>query len=427
MNHHLAPNWSNGVSETYEFKTTVFTTESGKEQRSAERLVPRRTVSFSGVAFGDYMRSLQGLMHDRGASEIVIPDPARYGAVLTRDAPAGTTSLPLDHRPVWWENGMAGAISSTWESEFVTLNGFEAAGAFDASYSDAFDRRVRGRATLAAPLTRSWPAGSVLRPAVGGRLAQQFSVSYLTNSVMRYSVELSLTPPSPTPRLTGLPALPQLGGYPVLTVEPNWAAAPAVQFHTPFDAVDYGRGVTRHFLPIDFFTRISQFNYSGRSRADVARVVRLFDRVRGRQGEFYCPTWTDDIKPISGITNGSPTMVVDIDAQRYRTSTVNRAVMIRLHDGSTFFRRVTAMQAVAGEGQGPYGPAYGPAYSTSQQGPFSEVTFDSPLPVSAGRDDIALVCWLNRSRFATDALTVEWLTDDVAQMVAQIMTLEDID
>lgn len=454
MNYHLVPNWSGGVRETYEFKTTIFTTRSGREQRSAERLKPRRSVSFSGWVKGAGMRALQGLLHDRGASEITIPDPARFAAVLDLPAAVGDTRLIINHLPLWFQGETLIAITYGDVTEFVVANVSSALGGFSDGYSDGFDvyggpsyhngefgssfgssfniasggggyfdqtgaysaaefdlsydTLTRATLDLSSPLVNAWPAGSVVRPAITGHLQEQLSATYPVNNVLQYQAELSLTPPSEPPFLTEA-AIETYGSYPVLDVSPNWQTAPQVQFASPFENVDYGRGVTRTFAPVDFFTRISQFNYTGRSREDIGKILRMFWDMRGRQGEFWSPTWTEDIVAEQDMIATSSTLLVEYDAQRYRTSRVNRAIMIQLTDGRRIYRRITNIEAVPGAAVR------------------SRLTFDRPLGISMARAGIAMICWLNRSRFATDAITVDWRTDDAAQMVAQIMTLEVLD
>lgn len=459
IQYHLAPNWAGGVRETYEFKTTLFTSRAGREQRTAERLLPRRSVEFSGWVRGDRMRALQGLMHDRGASSIMIPDPARYGVRLSVGAAAGATSIVLERVPLWLDRAQTISIASEDDAEFVgalalipvSTGAFTIAfddafdvfyggggpshpGAFNEAFDEAFDVFVGASQIpdenvtleLAAPLTRSWAAGSVVRPVADGMLQQQFATTFPTNNVMRFNAALAVLPPSFLPTLINTPG-PTFNGRPVLDVSPNWATAPTVQFASPFETVDYGRGVTNDFLPVDFYTRLTQFNYSGRSREDVGRVLRLFWQMRGRQGEFWCPTWIEDMVPLGPLAADSIGLLVGPDAQRYRTSLVNRAVMIQLHDGRRIYRNVVGMQALSAGGQGAYQGAFDSSYDVARAGGATRLIFDQPLGISAARSDIALISWLNRSRFAVDSMTVDWRTDDVGQLVAQIMSLEVLD
>ena len=118
MNYHLTPNWSENVTETYEFRTTVFTSYSGREQRVAERLTPHRTVSFSTLLWDDRLLAFKALMHSRGADSISIADPARYGAVLSIEASIGATDIVVESAP-WLTADMLLVLSDLDNSEFV--------------------------------------------------------------------------------------------------------------------------------------------------------------------------------------------------------------------------------------------------------------------------------------------------------------------
>lgn len=429
MNYHLIPNWTQPVNETYEFRTTVFTSRSGKEQRMAERAKPRRSVTFSTMLWDDRLKAFQALMHGRGMDTITIPDPARYAAVLALPAAIGATVIYLTASPPWLAQNMVLSLSDLDQTEFRTESEITNVGSFSVAFDAAeFDVNRRARLTLTAPLTRAWPAGTAVRPVITASLQKEVIFNFETANIANAGVELRIIPPSEAPTL-GAAAFNTFDGRPVLLTEPNWAAPPSVTHTTYFEEVDYGRGILRAFLPVEFYTRINQFNYSGRSREDAGELLSMFVAMRGRQGEFYCPSWVDDMRPSGGVISGTSVLTVhgSTIASEYAASTVNNAVAIRLTDGSWIFRKITSIVTVADAGPGAFSSAYTEDFDAETvNGEFSRLTFDASIPQNISQDEIAMIYWLNVCRFASDTLSISWLTDDVAQIVAQVMTLESL-
>lgn len=426
MNCHLIPNWSESVTETYEFRTTVFTTYSGREQRIAERLTPRRTVSFSSLLWDSRLADFKALMHDRGAASITIPDPARYSAVLASDAVIGATTVIVSGAP-WLAEDIALSLSDLDATTFVGGETIVGVGAFSEDFDESdFDTGLhRFAVSLSGPLERSWPKGTVVRPVVTGRLAKSITLNHATDRVASVSIALAVNPPSTTPIMRSA-ALGTFDGRPVLLAEPNWTQAPTVTFSTPFEEVDYERGVVQTFLPVEFYTKITQFAYSDRSRESIGEVLTLFNAMRGRQGEFYSPSWTTDLYPSGGIASGTDELTVlgSNIAETYATSTVEKAVAIKLADGTWLLRKVTSIVATSDPGPGAFSADYDESYDPGGAGTFSKLEFATSVGVDIPQRNIIMICWLNVCRFATDSLTIRWMTDDIGQAAVQIMSLE---
>ena len=216
----------------------------------------------------------------------------------------------------------------------------------------------------------------------------------------------------------------------VLLAKPNWIAPPSVELTSPFETVDYGRGVTASFRSIDFFTRVTQFTYSDRDVGDISSIIGIFHRMKGRRGEFWSPTWMTDFLPAEPIIEGSTTLTVQDAtlAADYAGSTVNRAIAILKSDGNWIFRQVASMASVSSVAGGAFTSAYNDAFDSAPASGnrYTRFTVSQAFGQTVPMVDIEMICWLNVCRFASDALTVEWLTDQVARTVLNVMTLENL-
>lgn len=425
---HLIPNWSAGVRETYEFRTTVFTSEAGKEQRMATRMAPRRKVDFTAILRGNALRKFQGLLHNRGAQSITIPDPARRGAILTADAPAGATTLHLSEKPLWLATGVQIGLSTFDSTGAYGLSSVATVGAFSTSYDLSFDATsTTGPAvvTLASPLTEAWPAGSEVRPIITGRLPTGVTISHETADLATIGVSFDVSVPG------AIPALPDMTPTifrqrEVLLAEPNWSAPPSVAYNTPYETVDYEQGRRAFFLPVDFYTRTSQFLFDGYDHDDVARVLGLFGRMKGRRGEFAMPSWTADLVPAGAVVPGSSLVVQGSHIyDDYSASKVNQAIGILTTGGNWLLRTITGLSPTSSAPGGAFSNAYDNSFDADGGGsPFTRIDVSPNFTTAVPRDQIAMICWVNICRFASDSLTVEWLTDRVARISTNISTLE---
>lgn len=427
MSFHLIPNWNDRVNEIYEFRTSIFTTHSGKEQRMAERLLPRRTVNFTALLWGSALPAFKALMHSRGASTISIPDPARYAAVLESPVLSGSLEMVVNSWPLWLKENMPLVISSLYDSEFKAGQEVVIAGSFDLGFDpDHFDVDSKTKIDVSAPFSKSWPAGSVVRPVITGRLKQEVKLTFQNDSVADAEISLSILPGSDTAGFVPF-EFEIFDGRPVFLTSPDWSTSPSVSHSTPFEEVDYGRGTTQAYLPIEFYTRISQFDFVGKSRQEIHEILSLFIEMRGRQGEFYCPSWTTDMIAVGGISSGTNVLTVEssLIADTFNGSTVNKAVAILLNDGRWIFRSVVEIISTTASGPGAFTIAYDEGFdSPSVNGLFSRLVFDAVVSEDVPEQAIAMVSWLNVCRFASDTLNIGWITDDVAQTTLQIMTLE---
>lgn len=425
MQAHLVPNWTSSVRETYEFRTIIFTSENGKEQRSADRMTPRRQISFTAQLYGPALPQFKNLMHDRGAAEITIADPARFGISLLEDAEAGAEEITVGPVPPWLEDGIQIALSVFFAAEQIGLEAVAAVSSFSAAYSSDFGG---GRAiiSLTTPLQSSWPAGSEVRPVVHGRLPRSVDSSFLTDQHAEVSINFAADPPCNVPVLAGEVVHQFFQGRPVLLVKPNWVRPVSIQFDTAYEQIDYERGIIANYLPIDYAARISQFNYMGLGSADIADVLGLFVDMKGRRGEFWSPSWVTDFQPASQVTSGETTFVVrgaDV-YQSYADSTVNNAIAIMKGDGSWIFAEIEEMNLVSSASGGAFSSGYSDGFDAPLADQFTQITVSAPFEETVARKDIAMVCWLNLCRFASDTLTLDWRSDNLAQCLANIMTLE---
>lgn len=381
------PNWASGVRETYEFLTTIFTTQSGKEQRSAERKHARRVVSFQTIMHDQDLARFRGYLHERRHFLGYLPEPVdRLGLVQTA-VPLGATSVQLSTIPNVDPEGKRIVITGFGRRTFATVSA-----------------HASGLLTLEEPLENAVVIGDEVRLCIHGRMPSSVTLTYQTDSIATSEVTFNQEPGTPN-RDYGTSPFDSFLGREVFNEQPNWAAQPSVEIISDFETTDYRRGVIKTFSPISFFSKITQFTFLGRDTSKMNRLVDFFNRQLGRCEEFWCPSWTSDFKLLSDLLPGSSTITVDGSqiADRYVDSTVETALAFQLRNGTWLYRKISDIEV---------------------DDQTSIITFTSSFTFTVVLEDVVGLYWLNVCRFASDAMTVQWITDEVAQAVLQIKTLE---
>lgn len=390
----LPINWASGFHQTLEFKTEILTSRAGKEQRIAIRTTPRRSFEFDSVADGAARRELNLALDTAHFVDFIIPDAPRY-ALTVSDATAGATVLSFAELPVWAATGV-----------IVTLSHGRRVGLARIQTTDSDTDTVE----LSEGLTGDWPTGTRVCPGIVGALDDEVSTRRLTDDVVDVGLQLAERP-GYQDYIAPAAAPVTHNNREILLAKPNWASTPSVSHSWVSEWVDYGKGVIARFVPTDFGGRLIRWTYSRASYAEVMAVQDTFMRARGRRGEFYVPSWESDFTPKADLTAATKTMrVAGVEAAEvYAGSTVYGRLLIQLADGTRFYRKiVSASTVVDGYGQD------------------SLLTFDTEWPSNIPVGDIALVCFLLCARFASDSLTIEWLTDDKANVQFNLQTLEDL-
>ncbi len=385
----LAPNWREPFSVSYEFKTDIFTSRSGREQRRAQRTTPRKTLKFTVTRTAGEARTFRSFVTRFQGPLINVADSSRFARVLAA-APVNTSVLLVDDATGSWIDGGQRAVLY-----FANL--------YIPVLVKSVDRAA-GVVTLTAPLDRDWPIGTKLHPLTSGRLDDNLPVKNYQDRTIEADVAIALDPGTVRADDVGSPS-DVFNKREVFVGRPNFLQPIDGDIRRSIDLVDFGRGRIAGYLPVNFSTRTKQYQMLEAKRADRARVVGLFQRMKGQLGEFYMPSFEDDFTPVGVAVGGSTSatfsgrMLNDV----FKKDGVHRAVLITTADGARFYRRIL---------------------TASLSGSDTVLTTDIGWPVAI--DAAVTVSWLVVHRFAVDLLNMDCVTDEAAKAQLSVISLEDL-
>lgn len=382
--------WSDPFSWTLSFKTEIISSESGKEQRRALRVYPRKSFSFKFDALPQHVEGFQFAMSTAQRKYVVMPEPVRK-VRLTRAIPVNWAIIEVDKIEPWIAVGKYIALLHSNK----------------AHVSEILD--ISGKTIyLAVGSGEAWPVRTRVSPAWKGLLSESMSYTFPTNRVAQGGVEFGVLPTeelatggSPEVRNTAY-------RFERLFFKVNWNEPAEESFVQERQVIDYGRGAVALFAPVAYTGRTYSFDTALFSATAAHKLAEFFIRHKGRQGEFvFVPPVRITMKLAEPTSLSSNTIRLQGDLARraYAADPTLRILAIKVKTtGQTILRRVRA----------------------AAQAPFNTtiLTLDYPVPELISTDNVDSIYWASLGRFESDDLTIDWQTTEVATSRLSVRALE---
>lgn len=381
----FAISWGEPYTISYGFLTQLYASRTGREARVARRERPRISGEFAMYAHGDGLLRLQNLLWKRQAAPWVFPDPTRVTELVSVDG----SDLVVADAPDWLVADQVLVVGVESAREFVRVSS------------------VNGTTvTLMSPPTETHPAGAVVAAGWVGFAPEALQTSRVTRTQQSLLLDFRVEPLSEPARDWPEP-FPIFAGREAVSLRVNWAEEPREAQDRVVFSIDNDYGPLARFVPRPYATQERQFSLLFENRDEAERLLGLFHRMRGRQGEFYMPTWD------MPMTLAQPVSVDDTElwvngteaAEFYADSTVHQAVAVVLHDGTVHRRRLRA-KFISGDS--------------------SVLQVEPAWDVAIASSEVHEIQWLLLWRFVSDDLVLEWWTDRIATAQITLQTLEGL-
>lgn len=384
------PNWDNGFDVTLEYRSEIITSDSGKEQRRALRQTPRKSFSFNSLVHEDRFRRFIRHMSVWQQRSTIVPEFSRT-ARLADPAYNGFSSVSVETVPDWLKQGSLICLMDRQRALLRTVEG------------------VSGNVvSFSSSIEGDWIAGSRLFSASSGRLATSIQATQHTNRTATVALTFNADPGVEDWTDPAEPAVMHLGRE-VFLKRPNWGSSVSPEFAAVIEQVDYGVGRIDNFLPILFNDRLHKAEYLGVDVDDVREYSDFFRRQNGQVGEFFMPTFTEDlvIKVPSPASTANLRIEGSGTSDDYVNGTVYRDLIVFLDDGSYLLRHVQSIYQV-----------------DDADGNDSIIQVTEPWPIELSQYNIRQICWMPLWRLASDSMTIQYVTDEAAQFALNMKTLE---
>lgn len=372
------PDWSRSYIRRREFSTDIIRTRNATEQRRAMRTDPRLSAEYSTVVADATRRLADHHMRAWQNNPVTVPDWARY-ALTTGSTAMGASVLTISPMPAWVAAGQPLVLCKASGMEQVLV------------------ASVAGTTiNLEDTVAQAWPAGSVLRPTFFGLFEGQTRSSRLNKTVAAIDIRITAYPGGEPPQAMGS-AWATFNDYEVFTLQPDYVGPPSVSYVFPVEQIDYSRGRTAQFRPVERFNRAVEAGFNGLDIDGAEELEQFFDRMKGRRGAFYMPTWEKDFSLAASELSGSTSFLADGPelAADFASAAFDDtwAIAVCLTTGAHIYRLVTGIAAGAGPETGD-----------------TRVTVSAAWGTAISTANVARICWMPLWRFGSDEMATVWPT-----------------
>lgn len=370
----FAPDWADGVLERLTASTGIMQSESAVEQRRAIRLAPRREFEVPILLEGRERQLLDQALFGWGDRIWAIP--------IWPDIQLLATSVPVD----------AVFIPCAVQHLDFRAGGLALLRGDDAFTYEAIE--VEGVTALGLELARAtqqtWPAGSRLYPVRTAQLLEPPTPKKLTDQLISAQVRFLVMEPCDWPEQ--MPATLYRG-------RPVWD-------RRPDDSEDLTNAAERLMLSLDSGLGIPQFTdtanralallgqrWIDQGRAQRAALRSFIYAMRGRQKTVWVPTHMSDLSLIAAAASTATSIdIANVGYTRFASAKAGRRdIRIELHDGSVFFRRITA--------------------STELSADIERLAIDEAFGRVVLPSEVMRISWMSLCRFNGDSIEIEHQTD----------------
>lgn len=389
----LSPNWQNGFDERLEWKTAVIRSYDGTEQRTAQRVNPRRSYEFS-------VRSLDSRRSKRVESKLygwqtrlfAIPVWPEESSLIA-SAAAGDTTIYCDTANRSLSAGVLVMLSAGNENTVETVE-VATVGS--------------GSMTLDKPLQANWPIGTNVHPLSLAHSVNTVAGKRMTDSINEYRTAWAASPKEANVNIPAEAAPTTYRGSEIIEYQPNWARDLTQNFESDTFTLD---GQTGHLLwdiKAPNPTIIRQYSWTLQGLDEVGQFKAFLGRRHGMQNPVFIPSWNEDFISVATSAIGASSTTIDVYDDGYHLF-VNggdiKDITIALKDGSFIHRRVTL--------------------STDLEDGTVRLSLDNAVGIDINPEDIQIICNLAPYRLATDIVNIQWETNRIAIATTNMRLVPD--
>ena len=384
------PNWSQPIKVDHEFKTDILVSRNGTEtNRRAVRQTPRKKVSMSNVVRPDQLRDFRRMISQSHRGTFIVPDWTRRTATV--GAVSNSLTIDLDNAADW-------VVADQW---LVLRSG-----------EQVVQRQIKSvdvnEVTFWTLDDLDWPEGTSVYPGLVCELEDDVNVKRVTSSKNLLSTVFQVVPGSEAEADYGA-AQTIWDGRELFMFRPNWATSQSVVLGRPSELVDYMYGVRDRFTP----NAVPQYRvtqaFVGRDASEAESLRRFYGRMRGQQGEFFMPTYENDLTPHLDLDPDPAKAVLRTEGPEdfvaFSENAARRSLLVILTDGTKLFRVVSSVE-----------------YVDDVDGQSTQFNLTEPWPQDIPVEDIEQVCWVPLWRLSSDLLSETWLTNSVVQVQLTMQT-----
>jgi hypothetical protein len=378
----FAPDWSEDITEKYEWLTQINETEDGIEDRYRLRINPRRSMEYRLLMNETEKRWLERYLWAWKGRVFSVP--------LWMDCTITTTPTALGAFVI--------DVDTTANKSFVAgevamfVNDYDDTEAVEILNVNATSLDL-ARATLAA-----WGSGSRIYPAQSARMSESVSITQPTADIDHGTIRFELVDNKAIPAVEA--PLAYEDGF-VLERAPNRAQDLDLTWQSKLGIVDFGIVQPLVDERATFPDQITSFTFAEDTRADIWFWKEWLHARAGKWAKFYFSSWSRDFTVVTQIDFNDTAIEVEDTQYRdfYNFDAAKRDIAIYTTDGLVYYRRIASAQEKAPVGSG-----------------VEILGINTQLGITYTAAEIKMVSFLHPSRIDSDGVEFEWSGQTIAKL-----------
>lgn len=386
----VMPNWAEGLSEVFEYRTDILTSFNKKEQRRSLMSQPRRKISYTGLVQGELHNQLKNKLFSWQDKALSVPLWYQQTTLLG-PAKIGSYSLVVDVKKYDFQ---VGANLCIW----VDFNNVEV---LEITAIDG------NNLTLKAPLSNNYDAGVWVYPTLEVHLEDSVSLRHHTSTVGEIDFELTADIHRTKMKMPTLyQADMTYDGLEVLLRKPNWAENIEDEYEAAVDIVDYGYGVQRWFNRNTPSLATRSMTFVAKTYDEILWFKSFIHRNKGAFKSFIVPSWTDDVRLNEPYGEGSLTLRVRGDNLPLTADDFRDKKYLRVNTAKGVYYLTISGISIDDKGV--------------------VITTTSSMNVNLEVNEVINISFMAKYRFASDEIGCSLLTRDTAEFNFKLKQLREV-
>ena len=408
------------ISVKYEFKTDVWESYDGHEQRRCLRQIPRRIVSYDYTS----MNALE----------------AQWLRAQIRKKQSTFDFIPMWHDTAYLESDFYGGKTIYIEEDF--MSGFENCDAIEIFYHDDVMNHAGANVTkkvksyfgntinLKTPLDATLLASNTkIVPLIRCSTPETASFSYVysngSNVTIAFEDIMYKTQMEIDGKYTYQYNFADIVGFnrynlpltmtnkEVLLNEPQWVDDDSHTLSVSKNVVrlDNTSGIFKYDLKNSNSYDTHQTTFLLRSKRMINNMVKFFKHMKGRFKSFYAPSWVNDFEVAFDIKNKTNYINVELsEMYRYYLNNGRKKKIVIFTKGyKSYIADIMSY-----------------SYDTINNKDYGRLVLATSFPVYIRKEDVCMISFFNLVRLDSDEMTINFETVDVATVELVMKEVDDL-
>lgn len=385
----IEPNWSSFYTETYNYVTSISTSEGGDETRRSLADLPGKQISYFSTVTNENSSFIKNLLYawqDRIFSLPVWADKT----YLLQPSLQGSTVLFFNTENLsFFEGQDAILFRDKFDFEIVKM----------VSISE-------GSVSVRNELSNDWHEGSAILPVNFCFSPNTARATYVTSKVgsaqLSFEVDVSESDPITTETFD----FDDIEGFDLYAKKPNFANPVTFDSTSDYQVFRNAYGKFSQVSSVAENFPLFEYSLTLKSRQEIAEFKKFLNSVKGRFKPFYMSSYKHDYDLARDVQSGESNLIVKrLDVETLlQGSEIHKGLHVLYKDGTEHHSLITGFSAFSSESD--------------------TVSIANGVPQDASVSEISRISLVYLFRLASDSVTISYYNSEIATVTLRVRAVK---